>query len=128
MSKAAKLISEAIAGIDGIMVFVNDKGYFVKPPTIHNISGAVSCISKLDIEDKDTLKDIFLSNKDCTEYANALSYMIKGDTSISEELQKGTYEEVIDALSSAFEMISAAPFLRAVSLTRSANLLTAKAK
>ncbi|WP_028896682.1 hypothetical protein [Prevotella sp. HUN102] len=125
MSKASKLISDAIIGADYILVYVNNKAYPVKPPTIKKMAGAISCISNLDLEDKGTLKEMFLSAKDCKAYAQALSWFVKGDLSLSEELQEGTFEEVVDALSSAFDLVGINPFLKAASLTRNASLLAA---
>lgn len=125
MSKASKLISDAIIGADYTLVYVNNKAYPVKPPTIKKMAGAISCISNLDLGGKDTLKEMFLSTKDCKAYAQALSWLVKGDLSLSEELQEGTFEEVVDALSSAFDLVGINPFLKAVSLTRNASLLAA---
>lgn len=68
---------------------------------------------------------MFLSAKDCEAYANALSWLIKGDLSLSEELSDGTFEEVVDGLSRAFDLVGVTPFLKAASLTRNANLLAA---
>ena len=125
MSKASKLVSDAIIGADYILVYVNNKAYPIKPPTIKKMAGAISCISNLDLGDKGTLKEMFLSAKDCKAYAQALSWLVKGDLSLSEELQEGTFEEVVDALSSAFDLVGINPFLKAASLTRNASLLAA---
>lgn len=125
MSKASKLISDAIIGADYTLVYVNNKAYPVKPPTIKKMAGAISCISNLDLGDKGTLQEMFLSAKDSKAYAQALSWLVKGDLSLSEELQEGAFEEVVDALSSAFDLVGINPFLKAASLTRSASLLAA---
>ena len=128
MSKASKLISGAIIGADYTLVYVNNKAYPVKPPTIRRLAGAIHCISDLDLEDKGTLKEMFLSAKDCEAYAKALSWLVTGDLSLSEELQEGTFEEVVDALSSALDLVGVNPFLKAASLTRNASLLAASPK
>ena len=128
MSKASKLISGAIIGADYTLVYVNNKAYPVKPPTIRRLAGAIHCISDLDLEDKGTLKDMFLSAKDCEAYAKALSWLVAGDLSLSDELQEGTFEEVVDALSSALDLVGVNPFLKAASLTRNASLLAASPK
>lgn len=106
-------------------MYVSGKAYPVHPPTIHRLAGAISCISDLEFSDNATLKDMLLSAKDCKAYAKALSWFIKGNQSLSAELSKGTFEEVLDALSSAFDLVGVIPFLKAASLTRNASLLAA---
>ena len=123
MSKASKLISEAIVGGDYILVYVNGKAYPVSPPTIKKLAGAISCISELDFTEGG--KEMLLSAKDCKAYAQALSWLVNGDLSLSEELFDGTFKEVVDALSSVLDLVGIDPFLKAVSLTRNASLLAA---
>lgn len=125
MSKASKLVSDAIIGADYTIVYVNGKAYPIKPPTIHKLAGAISCISGLELGEQGTLKDMLLSAKDCKAYAKALSWFIKGNQSLNAELSKGTLEEVVKALSIAFDLVGINPFLTAASLTRSASLLAA---
>lgn len=125
MSKASKLVSDAIIGADYTIVYVNGKAYPIKPPTIHKLAGAISCISGLELGEQGTLKDMLLSAKDCKAYAKALSWFIKGNQSLNAELSKGTLEEVVKALTIAFDLVGIKPFLTAASLTRSASLLAA---
>lgn len=125
MSKASKLVSDAIIGADYTIVYVNGKAYPIKPPTIHKLAGAISCISGLELGEQGTLKDMLLSAKDCKAYAKALSWFIKGNQSLNAELSKGTLEEVVKALTIAFDLVGINPFLTAASLTRSASLLAA---
>lgn len=125
MSKASKLVSDAILGADYTIVYVNGKAYPIKPPTIHKLAGAISCISGLELGEQGTLKDMLLSAKDCKAYAKALSWFIKGNQSLNTELSKGTLEEVVKALTIAFVLVGINPFLTAASLTRSASLLAA---
>ena len=128
MSKASKLISEAIIGGDYSIVYVNNKAYPIQPPTIKKLAGAISCISDIDFGDEGTIKDMLLAAKNFEAYAKALSWLVKGDLSLSEELSEGTFEEVVDAISSAIDLIGINPFLKAVSLTKNASLLAANPK
>ncbi len=125
MNKAAKIVSSAIIGADFEVVEVNGKGYIIKPPTIKRISGAIARLSHLALPDGATLRDIFKSQEHSEEYAYALSYLIQGDYSLAEELSEGTYDEIIEGLLKAFDMLSAKSFSIAVSLTRSASALAA---
>ena len=65
---------------------------------------------------------------DSKAYAKALSWLIKGNQTLASELSKGTFEEIVNALSVAFDMVGVAPFLKAASLTRNASLLAATPK
>ena len=125
---AAKLISDAIVGNDFKTVIVNNKPYTIYPPIIHKIAGAVSCFSSIDIGESVCFKDIFLLCKDNMMLAKALSWMIKDDESLTEELSKGTNSEVVDALLIAFSLVSTEDFLKAVSLMKNVQNLTAKQK
>ena len=125
MSIASKLVSTAIIGGDYSLIYVNGKAYPIQPPTIKKLAGAISCISELDLGDNGTLKDMFIAAKDSKAYSKALSWFITGDLSLSEELSEGTFEEVIDALSSVLELVGVNPFLKAASLTKNASLLAA---
>ena len=128
MSKASKLISEAIIGGDYSIAYVNNKAYPIQPPTIKKLAGAISCISDIDFGEDGTFKDMLLAAKNFEAYAKALSWLVKGDLSLSEELSEGTFEEVVDAISSAIDLIGINPFLKAVSLTKNASLLAASPK
>lgn len=102
--------------------------YPVAQPVVKRLAGAVSCISDLDMQDAGTLKDMLLSAKDCSAYARALSWFIKGNEELTDELMEGKYAELVDALAAIFDMISIAPFAKAASLTKNASLLVAKPK
>lgn len=128
MSKASKLVSTAIIGGDYKLIYIGGKAYPVPPPTIKRMAGAISCISDLDLGENGTIKEMFLSCKDAEAYSKALSWLVKGDLSLSEEFTDNTLEEVIEGLSIAFDMVGVVPFLKAASLTRSASLLAASPK
>ena len=128
MNNAAKIISDAIIGNDFKTVIVNNKPYTIYPPIIHKIAGAASCFSSFDIGECNCFKDVFMLCKDNIILAKALSWLIKDDESLTEELSKGTNSEVIDALLIAFSLVSTEDFLKAVSLMRSVLSLAAKAK
>ena len=126
MEKAAKLIADAITGNDFKTIIVNDKPYTIYPPTINKMSGAISCLSVLDIPESGTLKEMLMLCKDMGAFSKALSWAIKGDDSLSNELSQGTHEEVVDGLNVVFSLISAKVFLTAVNLMKSASLLAAR--
>ena len=118
------MVSEAITGMDFRTVIVGGKSYTVYPPTIHKLAGAISYLS--GVQEADNLKDVLLSLGESEAYSKALSWLIAGDESLSEELAKGTYEENVNALDEALSMIDSKVFLKAVSLARNVSLLAAK--
>lgn len=126
MSKASKIVSSAILSKDFETVVVNGKAYVIFPPTIRKIAGASYCLS--DIGEAHTLSDIVLAIKDIEVAAKALSWLVKGDESLKDELSDGTLDEVVNALSVGFSLISAENFCKLSVLAKNVALLTAKTK
>lgn len=124
MNEGAKIISKSVIGSDFRTIFVSGKAYTVYPPTIHRLAGAISYLS--DVKEADNLRDILLSLGETKAYSKALSWLIAGDESLSEELAQGTYEENVNALDEALSMIDSKVFLKAVSLAKNVSLLAAK--
>ncbi len=125
-NKAVKRISGAILGFDGDIVFVGGRRYIIQPPTIHRIAGAAYYLS--DMGDGKSYKEVIMSINDSEKLAKALSWFIKGDTSLCESLMQGTFEEIVNALETAYSMISAHSFMKLSALARSIASLTAKAQ
>lgn len=126
MNEGAKIISKSVIGSDFRTIFVSGKAYTVYPPTIHRLAGAISYLS--DVKEADNLRDVLLSLGESEAYSKALSWLITGDESLSEELAKGTYEENVNALDEALSMIDSKVFLKAASLAKNVSLLAAKPK
>lgn len=126
MNEGAKIISKSVIGSDFRTIFVSGKAYTVYPPTIHRLAGAISYLS--DVKEADNLRDVLLSLGESEAYSKALSWLIVGDESLSEELAKGTYEENVNALDEALSMIDSKVFLKAASLAKNVSLLAAKPK
>jgi hypothetical protein len=124
MNTGAKIISESIIGMDFRTVIVGGKSYTVYPPTIHKLAGSISHLS--NIQDAESLRDVLLSLGDSEAYSKALSWLIAGDESLSDELSQGTLDEVVDALDETLSMIDSKVFLKAVSLAKNVSLLAAK--
>ena len=124
MNEGAKIISKSVIGSDFRTIFVSGKAYTVYPPTIHRLAGAISFLS--DVKEADNLRDVLLSLGESEAYSKALSWLIAGDESLSEELSQGTYEENVNALDEALSMIDSKVFLKAVSLAKNVSLLAAK--
>lgn len=126
MNKAEKLVSSEAVGANIQFVEVNGNMYPVKPPTIDRVAGAVACLSGLALNDGATIRDVLNTQENAREYARALSFLIQEDYELTDELAKGTDDEVIEALDTAFGMISPRSFSIAASLTKSASALVAR--
>lgn len=126
--EAEKIVSSAIIGTDVEVIVINGKRYVIQSPTIHKIAGAVSSLSNLIIPDNASMGDIFrsLSKTECASLA--LSWLIKGDGSLNDELSAGTLEEVASGLETGFSMIDIKVFLKAVTLAKNVARMAAKRK
>lgn len=126
MNKAARLVADAILGYDYRTVVVNGKAYTIHSPTIAKLAGVARHFSLL--EAGDTVLEILSSFKDIKQAASALSFLIQGDTRLTDELSQGTFTEVVDALDEGLALINVEDFMRLSVLVRSVLRLTAKQK
>lgn len=123
---ATKIVAGAIIGLDFKVVVINGKAYAIHPPTIAKIAGAASYLS--DIEGGETLQDILMSLTSIESATKALSWLIAGNESLSEELAQGTLEEVVSALEQGLMLISAENFIKLSLLAKSVRKVIAKQK
>lgn len=123
---AAKIVNSSIIGSDFKTIVVNNKSYIISPPTIHRIAGAGYYLA--NIHECNTLHDILVSLKDMDNAAHALSWFIKGNDSLFDELLKGTFNEIVEGLEIAFSLISAENFYKLSILAKNVQNLTAKQK
>lgn len=126
MSKGANMISSAIVGYDCKTCVINNKYYVIQPPTIARIAGAGHYLTS--IQDGDSVRDLLLSMQQLENAAYALSWFIKGDESLAEDLKNADINEVIDGLEIAFSLISVENFLKLSALMRSVSQLIARQK
>lgn len=125
---AAKTVSSAILGMDIKVVLVNDKRYVIKPPTIDKIAGGAYWLSTFDREGKNSIDEIIMAMTDIVPVSKALSWMIQGDESLEEELRKGTLEENVVGLCTAYSMVDTKNFTMLSALARNVGKLIAKPK
>lgn len=123
---AAKIVNSSIIGSDFKTIVVNNKSYVISPPTIHRIAGAGYYLA--NFPECNTLHDILVSLKDMDNAAHALSWFIKGNDSLFDELLKGTFNEIVEGLEIAFSLISAENFYKLSILAKNVQNLTAKQK
>ena len=123
---AAKIVNSSIIGSDFKTIVVNNKSYIISPPTIHRIAGAGYYLA--NFPECNTLHDILVSLKGMDNAAHALSWFIKGNDSLFDELLKGTFNEIVEGLEIAFSLISAENFYKLSILAKNVQNLTAKQK
>lgn len=123
---ASKVVTAALLGIDSVTIVIAGRRFIIKPPTIHRIAGAAYYLS--DIGGGNSISDILRTINDSYKLAEALSFFIAGDTSLSAELANGTLDELIEGISKAYSLISAENFMKLSALARSVAILTAKPK
>lgn len=123
---ASKIVNSAVLGRDFETVIVNGTAYVINPPTIHKMACAGYYLSGL--KEANTVMDIIRSMKDIKKASMALSCLISGNEDLSDELAKGTFDEVIEALSVGLSMLSAENFFKLSALAKNVANLTAKAK
>ena len=126
MKNASKIVNGAIIGMDFKTVVVNGKAYVIMPPTIHKIAGAGYHLT--DLIAGETVKDVLSSLGKVDSAARALSWFIQGDEGLSEELAKGTFDEVVTALEEAYSLISVENFCKLSALAKNVAILTARQK
>lgn len=124
MSKASKLVADAILGEDSVTIMVNGKTYCISPPTIIKLVKAAKYLNSF--EEGKTLAEVLGMLKNLYDACKALSIFIQGDESISDELSKGTFEEVVNGLQTAYSLISIKDFQTLSILAKSAARMIAK--
>jgi len=125
---AAKTVSSALLGFDVKVVLVNGNRYVIKPPTIDKIAGGAYWLSRFDRSGKESIDEIIMAMTDINMVSKALSWMIQGDESLAEELAKGTLDENIVALCTAYSMVNTQNFTMLSALARNVGKLIAKQK
>lgn len=123
MSKASRLVTDAILGEDSVTIIVNGQSYFIEPPTIIKLVKAAKYLDS--VEGGKTMEDVVNMIKNIGNACKALSCFIRGDESLSEELAKGTPTEVVDGLQTAYSLISIKDFQTLSILARSAARMIA---
>ena len=126
MSEASKIISSAILGLDFKTVEIGGRIYVINPPTIERIVGASYYLS--DFDGTDSIADVIKSMKNLESLAKAVSWFINGSEKLSKALMKGTLDELVNALSEAYSLISVENFLKLSALARNVGSLTAKSR
>lgn len=117
MSKASKLITDAILGEETRMVVVGGKPYFVEPPTILKIAKAAKYLDS--VEGGTTMEAVLDMMKNLKNACKALSVFIQGDENLEEDLSQGTPAEIVAGLKEVFSLISITDFQELSTIAKS---------
>ncbi len=126
MNKGAQIVSASIIGADFVNVTVSGKCYTVFPPTVHKLAGAGMFLS--DFGDEQTVRDVIKSINDSEKLAHAFSWLVQGNDRLFDELSHGTFDELVDAVSEAYSLISVENFTKLSVLAKNVASLIAKQK
>lgn len=124
MSKASKMVVDAFLGDDSATVVVAGKPYFIDSPTIERIMKAAKYLSS--VEGGNTMKDLIDMLNKLDDSCKALSIFIQGDEKLADELLKGTPQEIVQALETAYQLVSIQPFQKLSILARNVARLIAR--
>lgn len=123
-NKGARLVTSALLGLDGESAIVGGKCYYIKPPTIKKI---VACAHYLgEFGNEDSIGDYIRKLPNLADVCKGLSYLIKGDDSLVEQLQEGTLDEIIQAVETGIGLIGTRNFLKLSVLSRNVSGLIAR--
>lgn len=117
MSKASRLVADAILGEDSATVVVDGKSYFIDSPTIERIAKAAMYFDS--VEGGNNLEGTIDMMKHLEDSCSALSVFIKGDESLRTELAKGKPREVVEGLKAAISLISIRDFQELSTMAKS---------
>lgn len=127
MNNAAKIVSDALLGLDFKNVEIGGMVYTIKSPTIKVICSAIRYFSKVEMNG-DNIIDAINSIPEITEdMLNGLSCFICGNESLSKDLLNGTFEEIKDAVQVCFSMMDISAF-QCASLMKNVSMLAARPK
>ena len=124
MNRGAQIVSASIIGADFVNVMVNGRCYPVFPPTVHKLAGAGMFLS--DFGDEQTVRDVISSVNDSEKLAHAFSWLVQGNDELFDELSHGTFDELVDAIDTAYSLISVENFTRLSTLAKNVASLIAK--
>lgn len=137
MNEAAKIVSDALSGTYFKTIFLAGGVYTIHPPTIKIISRALSPLSQIEMDEKQSELSIIGEIPSNAPYLiKSLSLFIVGDVKnwrwktyrLRKQLEKATPSELNEALKSVIELIQGSDFFQVVTLAKSVVKMAANQK
>ena len=127
MNQAAKIVSDALLGIDFKNVEIGGMIYTIEPPTIKVICRAISHFSKIGMDGDNIMEAIKELPRATEDMLKGISCFICGNEDLAKDLENGTFEEIKNALEVCFSMMDISAF-QCVSSMKNVSMLAAKPK
>ncbi|MCS2971892.1 hypothetical protein NXW91_15750 [Bacteroides fragilis] len=127
MNQAAKIVSDALLGIDFKNVEIGGKIYTIEPPTIKVICRAISHFSKIGMDGDNIMEAIKELPRATEDMLKGISCFICGNEDLAKDLENGTFEEIKNALEVCFSMMDISAF-QCVSSMKNVSMLAARPK
>ena len=127
MNQAAKIVSDALLGMDFKNVEIGGIVYTIKPPTIKIICRAIRHFSNIGMTGDNILEAINELPEATEDMLKGISCFICGSGDLVNTLENGTFEEIKEALEVCFSMMDISAF-QCVSSMRNVSMLAAKPK
>lgn len=121
---ATELTSKALLGLDGENILVGGNVYYIQPPTIKKIVGAGLYLA--DFGKEKTIGEYFANLGNMGNACKALSWLIQGDESLTENLSLGTFEEVVSGIEKGIGLMGVENFYKLSLLGKSVQMTIAK--
>lgn len=127
MNQAAKIVSDALLGLDFKNVEIGGVIYTIKPPTIKVICRAIYHFSNISMAGDNIMEAIKELPEATEEMLKGISCFICGSEKMAKALENGTFEEIKEALELSFSMMDISAF-QCVSSMRNVSMLAARPK
>lgn len=127
MNQAAKIVSDALLGLDFKNVEIGGMIYTIKPPTIKVICRAIRHFSNIGMTGDNIMEAIKEFPEATEDMLEGISCFICGSEDLAKVLENGTFEEIKEALEACFSMMDISAF-QCVSSMKNVSMLAAKPK
>ena len=138
VNEAAKLVSEALLGLDSKTIFLCGKAYEIKPPTIKTMCLGLNEWAKIDLNLKEqtNLSMALQIPENAKRQLKGISRFIAGDTPVAEKIYNEwisdepgvTQEELNFAIDTILELIGTESFFKYAQSCLSATKIIARPK
>lgn len=125
-NKGAKLVADAIIGLDVRTCIVGGKVYVIHPPTIKKLAGAAHYLD--GIANADSVHAVLCNQANIENIAHAFSWIVNGDDSLFEQVAHGAFDELVEGIELAYSMLSPQGFLKLSHLAKNVAMMIAQPK
>ena len=127
MNQAAKIVSDALLGLDFKNVEIGGVVYKIKPPTIKVICSAIHHFANIGMTGDNIMEAIKKLPGVTEDMLKGISCFICGNENMAKALENGTFDEIKEVLEICFSMMDISAF-QCVSLMKNVSMLAARPK